>query len=151
MEGALTGYGLTLFRIARRLRLWDLFNRVQSARGRMGMLPWYDPFDTTHVMLAISSQVASQTSDYIEISHQTFVPLLATEIRELPGFDADDCFLRLMNDLPDEPNPYFTFTYGPFGVRFTIYRDRSRFRIIVVVLWRRPTASLQEGAFGKRE
>lgn len=129
----LTGFKLSLFRFARFIGLLRVYRSYQCMRHGWSMLPRFDPFDSTHLLFALSDRIRGEPRDHIEITESSFASWLDPKVTRLRGFEAGKYFLRLTRELGTEPNPRAMITCGIAGALFIASSVRNRLLIIDVV------------------
>jgi len=129
----LTGFKLSLFRLARALGVWRAFSWYQGRRFGWSMLPWFDPFDSTHLLFALSDHIRNHSEDHIEINASQFEAFLDPELAKLTGFDAGICFRRLTRELGLFLHHRAVMTSGIARANCIVSGIRDRLLIIDVV------------------
>lgn len=136
---ALTGSKLTVFRLARALgvwHVWDWFSRVRHGGIGFGP-PWYDPHDGGHLAFGLAESVALHDDDHFEVRRIALSLFLSPGITNIPGYDTDRCFRTLSRAIRRHKagaTPYRILS-GPAGVEYEL----SVFdldTIAVKVVWR---------------
>ncbi len=135
----LTGLKLRIFRLARDLGVWRLYQWCSGVRhgGIAFHVPFYDPFDATHLLWALADRVEADDRTHIEFTQGEFASWLNEETRGTAGFSATDCLGTLVRELGREANRRTSFLAGIPGVHYFVRLGKQPRKVIIDVLWRR--------------
>ncbi len=103
---------------------------------RVGVsLPFYDPFDATHLFFGLRESLSQCDEDHLEIARGAFQSWLERETRETTGFDSDDCFDRLIRSLGRTQAERVMMTAGPDGIGYVAQSHNDQ--LIIDIIWRK--------------
>lgn len=143
----LSGYKLSLFRMADRLGVWRLrlwcYGRL--LRRFPSPLAFFDPLDATHTLHAMAGRIAAQESDRIEIGANEFRKWVSQEMRDRADFNAPGCFHRLMRSIGDRTR----YTSGDHGVDFFVSPGICNVIVVDIVRRRDVSPTLTRGQYLK--
>lgn len=143
----LSGYKLSLFRIAERLGVWRL--RLWCYGRLLHRLPsplaFFDPLDAAHMLHAMAQQIAAQESDHIEIGANEFRKWVSQEMQDRADFNAPGCFHRLMWSIGDRSH----YTSGDHGVDLLVSPGGRNVLVVDIVRRRDVSPALTRGQYLK--
>jgi hypothetical protein len=128
----LSGWKLTLYRVARTLGVWRLRQEILHLGGRLVLGPgFYDPFEGWRIAADMAGALARDRRDHIEIDRQEVEARLTAGMKSLRGYDADYCF-RSLYRAAERRVDYLSSE----GVGY-IVTSGDRGQVVINIYWRR--------------